>query len=738
MRLLRWLCAALVALALLAAAALFELRRRYPPERIRELAIEKVEPLLGRELKIASATLGLRGLDLSGVEVSEAPDFAAGTFLKAERLSASWSLRALLDRRLDVSELRLSGFDCRLETNAKGELNAASLGKPAKAEASPKPVAPAKAKRPARKAASPASGPGKGAGEFAVSVSRIAAERGTLSYKDAAGRKARVEGLEALVTDFKPGAAFPVKLSFAFKASSGKTQRAGKLAAEGRFDPTGKRGTAVDLESLRLESEGLTAKLKGKLSLAPDGALALELAALELSKSGVALKLEGRLERTASGEGRVSLKGPLPALTTKELRALGASVPDGVTLPAGRFALKAGYAGDRLSLDPLSLSLGDAGLEAKGKVMLGGPDPGLGAQTGLDLAVKTTELPLESLHPLVAPLAAYEVGGKATLALRVTGAAASPVLAGDGRVAGLRARSGAASLDSAALALKFDPKRAELDLKGKLSGADLSLSLDAREYSTSPDLRVEGKLAFLDLGALMASKAADAPGAPAEAPKAGKAPPAAPSSGGAPATKPSPAAKSSGKFSIGEIRHPNFQARPADLQWNLTGMEPSLAQLGGKAMVKVGPGRFEELKTLASKHPALKVAFFPFVVVQKTVGLARIPLFPAFDKGKFKEIVGDYVFDKGVMTIKDSHMDSDQGYLNTTGTADLGRDRLDLRVAFKLGGLLHGKLSGPLAFYVRGSLSDPQVKPDVAAILKQPGVEQVLEGGKKLLQGIFK
>lgn len=738
MKLLRWLAISFAAFVVLAGGALFFLHRRYPPERIRELALAELEPALGRKLRIQSVRLGLRGVKLGGVEVSEAPDFSAGTFLKAERIAAGWSLRALLERRLAVSEVSLSGFECRLVKDSKGVLNAASLGRPASKPEAPAPP-PAKAPPPekGKPAPEPAKPPPAGAKEEAgpaVSISRLSAEGGTISYKDAAGLSAKLRDLRALVTDFRPGAEFPVELSFAFEAANKGAKHAGSLSGEALLKPDPKGGTGVAIRSLRLKADGAEAKLKGELLAAADGALNLKFAPLELSKAGSKAELEGTVSRSAAGAVKLSAKGLLPELTSARLKELGADVPDGLALPAGRLSAELSYAGERVDLGLLSLVLGEAKLDVRGSAKLG-------AVTALDLRLKTADLPLETLQPVAPALALYAVRGRATLDLAVKGDSAAPVVSGEGKVAGLAARAAGLPLDGASLDLKFDPKQAKLALKGKLGGSDLTLELDARDYSASPDLRVEGRLAGLDLGTLTAAKGRAAP-APESAPPGpapqeggeGKAKPAEPPA----KAKKAAAAKSSGKFSIGPIKHPNFQASSADFSWNLTGLEPGLARLNGKANLKVGGGKLDDLRNLVSKSQIAKIALLPFVVLQKTAGLVRLPLFPAFDKVNFKEITGDYAFENGVMTVKESHMDSSAGYVTTTGTADLARDRLDLRIAAKVGGLLQGKVAGPLAFFVRGSLSDPQVKPDVAAIIKQPGVEQVLEGGKKLLKDLFK
>ena len=64
------------------------------------------------------------------------------------------------------------------------------------------------------------------------------------------------------------------------------------------------------------------------------------------------------------------------------------------------------------------------------------------------------------------------------------------------------------------------------------------------------------------------------------------------------------------------------------------------------------------------------------------------------------------------------------------GSADLGKEALNLKVDAKLS----GALKAPIAFQITGTISDPKVKLDAASVLKQPEVNKALEQGKDLLK----
>ena len=733
MRLWRLLAVLAGALAVLVLAAALALRHFFPPERIKAVALAKLEAALGREVRIDSVSLGLRGLRLEGLEISEAPDFRAGVFVKAQSVLARWDLRALLRRRVAVSEVALDDFECNLVKDAQGRLNAATIGPSTKPGQAP---APKKASAPRAGAAAPqvgaaaASGEKIAGGEFEISVRRVKLDGGRVTYKEASGMSVRLSALRASLKDPALGTEFPAELAFDFAAqpAAGKP-RAKAVEYRGSLD------------------------WRGKAKYGKDGSALLAFSPLKLRFFGFDLSLDGKVERDAAGKVRLSVATKLPALVGERLRLLGVRAPDGFSVPAGAISADIEYAGDRVLLRPVTLTLGESTLQAKGTVLLSGAGK-------LDLSLAASALPLEAAFPVAPVLAVYGVRGKVSLDLRVTGPMSAPVLAGSGKVAGLSASAPGLALTNGAIELSFDPSQAKAKLTGKLGQGALDIAVQALNYSKAPDVRVDGKLSALDLTAwAKAQAAAPSPGsgpptrgAAAPAPKSGEKTPAAaaPSPGSGPPTRGAAAApksaqpplKTSGKLDIGPITHPNFRTQAARVDWALTGIAPDLAKLSGRASLNVGAGALEDLSLLAAKSQIARIALFPFVVLQKTAGLAKIPLLPGFDRVSFKEITGDYTFENGVMTVKESHMDSSAAYVTTTGSADLARDRLDLRIAAKVGGVMQGKIAGPLAFCVRGSMSNPEVKADVASILNQPAVNQAVnqavEQGKKLLKGLFK
>jgi len=85
------------------------LRLMFPPEKLKKLVEDAIHQRLNREAKIENVHLGLSGVTMERLELSEIPNLKAGTFLNAEGVRLEWSLRKLWEgfslRRLFPSEL---------------------------------------------------------------------------------------------------------------------------------------------------------------------------------------------------------------------------------------------------------------------------------------------------------------------------------------------------------------------------------------------------------------------------------------------------------------------------------------------------------------------------------------------------------------------------------------------------------------------------------------------------------
>src|SRR5712672_1422750 len=100
------------------------LKKYLPPEKLRELLVENSRKYLHREVRIKGLDLGaLKGLEISGLEISESPDFKAGTFAKADSFQLRVRLLPLLHGTVAIDRVVLGGLRLDIKKGADGLYN---------------------------------------------------------------------------------------------------------------------------------------------------------------------------------------------------------------------------------------------------------------------------------------------------------------------------------------------------------------------------------------------------------------------------------------------------------------------------------------------------------------------------------------------------------------------------------------------------------------------------------------
>ncbi len=133
-----------------------------------------------------------------------------------------------------------------------------------------------------------------------------------------------------------------------------------------------------------------------------------------------------------------------------------------------------------------------------------------------------------------------------------------------------------------------------------------------------------------------------------------------------------PAFDAKGKFVVGRLIHPNAEGKNLFMRWDLTDITPDLKKIDGTANMKSLGGRFTDLLKLAKREKMIKVLLLPVMIVQK------VKLTPNLNKLVFTEVVGDYTFKKGIMTLHDSHIYNERVKVRRDGTVDYAKKKYDL------------------------------------------------------------
>ena len=349
-----WLKAAgaAVAVAVLGAgAALVALKAYFPEPKVRALIVDAARKQLGREIRLEGIQVGLRGLTLRGLEVSESPDFPAGTFLRVEsfRLRPSW--QALLKRRLVVAAVSADGLTVQIVKDKKGHFNYETLASSATAHAAPAPAAPAKA----------------GGEPLELKVRRALVTGGTIKYVDqAAGASWTASDLDVDVSNFSPAAPFGLSASLRLRGKAGARPVDAKLIFDGTVDLA--RGSAekfkADVKRLVVEAEGL--KLTGSGAVARLDAPELKFD-LALAASGKTLLSASGTAKQSGGAADVDVKLKTPGLDTASIAkyAPQAGIP-ALDIPAIDAALAGKFSADRADVRSFSASWSGGKISASG------------------------------------------------------------------------------------------------------------------------------------------------------------------------------------------------------------------------------------------------------------------------------------------------------------------------------------------------------------------------------------
>jgi hypothetical protein len=145
--------AALLVVLLAAAAIIIPIK--YPPEKLKALAVGQLSSALKRNVSIGDVQFNIfSGFEITKLAVSNRPGWAPGNFLAADEISISYHLFPLLWGEVSLGQVELKNFNVFVEKRAGSQFNFSDMTASAPdVQALP---APAKPKTPLRKKAKPA------------------------------------------------------------------------------------------------------------------------------------------------------------------------------------------------------------------------------------------------------------------------------------------------------------------------------------------------------------------------------------------------------------------------------------------------------------------------------------------------------------------------------------------------------------------------------------------------------
>jgi len=390
----------------------------------------------------------------------------------------------------------------------------------------------------------------------------------------------------------------------------------------------------------------------------------------------------------------------LPALTDKDLPF--PQVPAGLRTPPSRWTADLSYSPKLVKIRSLRLVAGRNDLDVAGSVT----DPaGRGA---FDLLLKCRSFALDELTALTPQTRDLKLGGTGYFALSVTGVKEKPLFAGKLRFQGLGATVAELPFSDFNGTVSFDERRVDVpNLTGKVGDGTLKMDLTVKDYARFPEIQLEADLDRFDLGRWLAAKSkvqSDRAAAKAAKPAAASA-----------EEKPKPIA-TRGHFNVGKLIHPAATVEDVKAGWDLRGVTPDFATLDGDAKLHIGGGRIRNVGEMATQSVALKIMLFPLLILQKAIPLGGIGgLGVNLNDFALNQYVGDYGFKDGLMTLRQSELDTTAARVVAQGTIDLPRQGLNLDVVV-----------GGFAVGVRGTFDNPKTKVDLGKTLNPAALLQKL------------
>ncbi len=505
------------------------------------------------------------------------------------------------------------------------------------------------------------------------------------------------------------------------------TVKAGSVVADGSVKRLGSArplpdlAMALDLDfpafrvsDLPIEVTALPAKfvvpparVKGKLQVKGDD---LFFDGLEVTANGSNVRITGAVAKALAGAAQPDISIiadlDLPALTDKDVPLR--KVPAGMALPPSKWKGDISYSPRLLKIRGLSLKIGRNEFDASGSVA----DPT--GRGGLDLLVKCRSFELAEIAQLTPQVRDLSLSGNGYFAVSLTGNYEKPVYGGKVQFKSFGATVADLTLADFIGTVSFDQKRIDVpNLVGKVGDGTLKMDLTVKYYARSAEIQLEADLDRFDLGRYLAAR---------EKLKANQQPAKA-SAARSPESKPA-AFATRGHLNVGKLTHPNAMVEDVRLGWDLREFTSDLRTLGGEAQLRVGGGTLHAVGDLATQSKFVKVMLFPLLIVQKISRIGGIRLFPDFNNITLNQFIGDYVFKEGLMTLRQSEMDSDAARVSAKGTIDLPREILDLIVTAQVA------LVAPIDVAVTGTFDQPKSNVRLGKFID--------DRAKQLIQGLLK
>lgn len=669
----------IVIAAVLLAGGLITLKIMFPPEKIKAEVLAMAKNQLGREVSFDSVSFRLVGISLDNFAMSEASTFESGTFARAKNLVAKVALRPLFKKDIQISTIGLEGFEANIVANADGSFNFDDITK--RFAAAPADSAPNAAKKEADNSPLP----------FTLEVDDFYIKDSAVTYTDkASGMTAAVSNINVKVKGFALDGDFTGDASAQIAYSDATMKANVPLSAEfgANLADMDLTKASATLKKMVLEYNGAKATFSGSVK---------NFNAPSVNFNGV---LSGISEKTAADFASDLPKFALPDInfstqaevnldkSSANVKSFKTNVKNSTANASGAVSWAKDLAYNfKADFNFILSELGDIAPD----MLKGFGITDITGTMGGAFNIKTDTI---------------------TGALDMNGAGLAYKPVADVRdVTGKIEILSLASVKSDGITGTFNGGKFNTDF----SFAEAKTNLYNVVFNMDLD-----KLIIKELPASAASSEAQSVSASA-----------------ASSSAPGPKFNVKATAKVGEIDIPFFISQSADLTADLTNADATLHSLSGSAKFNVAHSTVTDLDAFIKSNKIARVGFISLKIIKSVSDVLKLDIFPAkhtdYPKGiQITSMTGDYAFNNGLMTIKDTSINADLSTIKADGTADFKTEKLNMRGYTHIG---RQGSSGfkPVVIKIGGTMSDPKGSLDVlaTAVSVVPGVTGAGAGAVK-------
>lgn len=685
----------------------------FPPERLKEVLTHQLQlALQGRPVQVDHAEVVLfKGVRVTGLRVLDIPYLGGQKFITSEEFTASLRVLPLLRKRLSLGVIRLEKPVINVVRFRNGSFNISDLLEP---------------------------GAGVGSSpELAFSADRLEIVGGELRYDDrVVGLSNRLEDLDFRFNGVSAREPFGFELAFRDHHELRGVKIAGRHALSGQAMLAG-----FDLEQAWVKDVKLRSDVEGK-------------------------RLDATIAVRNFRAPELDLEAKLPAFDATGLGEFF-GIPEGVLVRPTQWKLSLAFPdAQTLRVKSLHGAMNSIQVRASGSIDLG-QKPAV-----FTFQAKTNSFEAKDLTQIWQGLAPFKLGGRfqwdveaqgpakeldfkryaisssggalTVRNLEFSGLDAKVTARGGGRVVEAKIAGGAAKFD--------ENEYSNFDMEGKLEGDRLDVGKFDLAWNGAPlrsrfvvqnvrtrrkRLSLEADLTRLDIRKTLAltdsirkflgKKKADTSHTLwwlhgfkyAVLPK------------GMPSV--------AGRLKIGQISDPNFSGRDVRMVWSLDGFQRGMSRLKGDVRVEFGPGRILDIPRIRTMASGFRILFLPFAFLDDFKKRSFWKVGSELTNLDYKLIHGEYLFDAGVMKIRNFFVDGDPISATASGEVDWGGESVDTHVLIRdnsPGGLLPKLFMTPdgravLSFFVKGEMEAPELSVDFKRV-PAGAVEKVIESGRTI------